>query len=94
MAKKNVCQSCGMPLEHDPKGGGTNKDGSISDIYCSYCFGDGDFLQPNITFTEMKALVKDKVKDMGVPGFLTGFFTMNLHKLDRWKNRDYSLQIS
>ena len=26
----NVCQSCGMPLSKDAKGGGTNADGSRS----------------------------------------------------------------
>jgi len=29
------CQSCGMPLKRDEKGGGTNADGSKSVMYCS-----------------------------------------------------------
>lgn len=28
------CQSCGMPLKKDEKGGGTNADGSKSEMYC------------------------------------------------------------
>ena len=39
-----MCQSCGMPLSKDPKNGGTNKDGSKSDKYCSYCYKDGKFM--------------------------------------------------
>lgn len=29
------CQSCGMPLKKSPNDGGTNKDGTISTMYCS-----------------------------------------------------------
>jgi len=39
MEKKNkFCQSCGMPMKQDPQGGGTNADGSINIMYCSYCY--------------------------------------------------------
>ncbi|MBL0743529.1 zinc ribbon domain-containing protein [Chryseolinea lacunae] len=80
------CQSCGMPLKRDPKGGGTNADGSKSVMYCSYCYEDGKFTLSNITVDEMKARVKDKMKEMGFPGFLAGFFTKNIPTLERWKN--------
>lgn len=80
------CQSCAMPLKRDPKGGATNKDGSKNLMYCSYCFEDGKFLQPDITATEMKDFVKNKLKEMGFPGFLAGFFSKNIPKLERWKN--------
>lgn len=79
------CQSCGMPLKKDEKGGGTNSDGSQSAKYCSRCYEDGKFTRPDITFPEMKALVKGKMKEMGFPGFMAGFFTSNMHKLERWK---------
>ncbi len=80
------CQSCGMPLKRDEKGGGTNGDGSVSTMYCSKCFENGKFMRPNITVTEMQALVKDKLKEFGFPGFIAGFFTKNIPKLERWKN--------
>jgi hypothetical protein len=33
MEKKfKICQSCGMPLKKDPKGGSTNSDGSINQM--------------------------------------------------------------
>ena len=81
------CQSCGMPLKKDPKGGGKNKDGSISNIYCSYCYDKGTFLQPDITAKQMQEFVKYKLKEMGFPGFLAGFFTKNIPKLERWKRK-------
>jgi hypothetical protein len=38
-----MCQSCGMPMNKDPNGGGTNADGSKNNKYCSYCFQNGEF---------------------------------------------------
>ncbi len=38
-----ICQSCGMPMEN--KGQlGTNKDGTINQDYCKYCFDKGEFV--------------------------------------------------
>jgi hypothetical protein len=79
------CQSCGMPLKRDEKGGGTNADGSKSTMYCSKCYQNGKFTSPNITVQEMQSLVKDKMKEFGFPGFIAGFFTKNIPKLERWK---------
>jgi hypothetical protein len=78
------CQSCGMPLSKDARGGGANADGSRSRTYCSHCFVDGRFTQPGITAAEMQALVRKKLREMGVPGFLGWFFTRNIPKLARW----------
>ncbi len=80
-----ACQSCGMPMKKDEQGGGTNADGSKSTMYCSHCFQNGKFTLPNMTVDEMKQLVKSKLKEFGFPGFLAGFFTMNIPKLERWK---------
>jgi hypothetical protein len=86
MKKYKNCQSCGMPLNKDPEKGGTNTDGAKSTMYCSYCYQNGAFLQPDITATEMKIFCKGKLKEMGFPGFLAGFFTAGIPKLERWKN--------
>lgn len=85
MSEKNKnCQSCGMPMNKDPKKGGTKSDGTINSMYCSYCYENGSFIQPDITLDEMKTLVKGKMKEMGFPGFLAGFFTKGIPKLERW----------
>lgn len=78
-----TCQSCAMPLKKDPKGGGTEKDGSKSAKYCSLCYWDGAFTQPDMTAKEMQAFAKGKLKEMGFPGFLAGFFTAGIPKLER-----------
>lgn len=80
------CQSCGMPLKRDENGGGTNADGSKSTMYCSHCYVNGAFTMSNITADEMKELVKGKLKEFGIPGFLSGAFTRKIPKLERWKS--------
>jgi hypothetical protein len=80
------CQSCGMPLKKDEKGGGTNTDGSKSMKYCSHCYLDGKFSRPDFTVKQMQELVKGKMKEMGIPGFLTPFFTVGIPKLERWRS--------
>lgn len=75
-----------MPLKQDKNGGGTNADGSKNTSYCSYCYVQGAFTSPEIdTAEKMQAFVKDKMKSMGFPGFIAGWFTKGIPKLDRWK---------
>lgn len=82
--KGPFCQSCGMPMSKDEKGGGTEKDGGKSTMYCSRCYQEGRFTQPSITLDQMKELVKGKMKAMHIPGFLANYFTKDMHKLARW----------
>lgn len=46
------CQSCGMPLE-SKEFYGTNKDGSLNEEYCKYCYGEGAFYKPDETMESM-----------------------------------------
>ena len=79
------CQSCGMPLKKDPKGGSKNADGSINHMYCSYCYENGEFTRPDCTSEQMQEFVKDKMKEMKFPRFLANFYTKRIPKLERWK---------
>ena len=81
------CQSCSMPLKKDEKGGGSNADGSISKMYCSFCYENGNFINPDMTVNEMQELVKIKLKEIRFPGFLADIFTKGIPKLERWKNK-------
>ncbi|MGN1421417.1 MAG: zinc ribbon domain-containing protein [Eubacterium sp.] len=40
---EKICQSCGMPITSDEQLG-TNKDGSINNDYCKYCYVNGEFI--------------------------------------------------
>lgn len=86
VAYKN-CQSCGMPLARDEQGGGTEKSGSKSKMYCSHCYQDGAFTKPDLTVEDMRELVKGKLVEFGFPRFLTGLFTRNIPKLQRWSSQ-------
>ena len=79
------CQSCGMPIKRDPRGGGTEADGARTTRFCSHCYAAGKFTRPNITATEMQELVREKMVEMGFPRFLCGFFTRKIPKLERWQ---------
>lgn len=81
------CQSCGMPLSKDPQGSGTEANGSRSHKYCSHCYLNGLFTLPNLTAEQMKARVKEKLKEKGFPGFIAAFFAMRIPKLKRWGER-------
>lgn len=84
------CQSCGMPFKRDPARGGTEADGSKSIKYCSKCYANGQFIHPEIdTAQKMQTLVKGKLKEMGFPGFLAGFFTKGIPSLERWKKSSW-----
>ncbi len=87
MAAKSFknCQSCGMPLSRDERGGGTTADGSRSEMYCSHCYEGGRFTLPDITASEMQKRVKGKLKEAGFPGFLAGLFSRKVPKLERWR---------
>ena len=81
------CQSCGMPFSKDPGKGGANADGTKSLMYCSYCYQQGSFTRPDFTANEMKAFCKQKMKEMGFPGFVASIITSGIPKLERWKNK-------
>jgi Putative zinc ribbon domain len=80
------CQSCGMPMSRDPNGGGSNKDRSKNALYCSFCYQNGAFTQPDFTVEKMQEFCIGKMKEMGIPKFLGWLFTRHLPKLERWKN--------
>lgn len=83
MKTNGKCQSCGMPLKSDPKGGGTNSDGTLSQEYCSFFYSDGKFFNPGMTIDQMKALVVEKLREKGFPKFVANFLASGLKRLKR-----------
>ena len=83
--KGPFCQSCGMPLSKDEGHGGTEADGSKSVDYCSKCYQNGQFTDPNITLDQMKEKVMGKMKEMHFPRFMAKWFTKDMANLKRWK---------
>lgn len=86
MKTNKFCQSCGMPMSKDPKNGGTEKDGSKSNKYCSYCYQNGNFTNPEIdTPQKMQEFCIQKMREQGMPKFIAWIFTRGIPKLERWK---------
>jgi hypothetical protein len=80
------CQSCGMPLKKDKLGGGSEKDGTLSTMYCSSCYQVGTFKNPNMSLMEMQKLANDVLKnEMKFPKIFRWLAIKQLPKLARWK---------
>jgi hypothetical protein len=83
--KGPFCQSCGMPLSKDKGGGGTEADGRKTGEYCSNCYRDGAFTEPDITLEQMQDKVTKMMKEaMHLPGFMAKHFIKTMPKLRRW----------
>ena len=80
--QKLFCQCCGMPLEDEIIG--RNKDGSLNESYCKWCFADGTY-----TYSNMDDLIEVCVPNMVNEGFTVEqareYLRQILPKLDYWK---------
>jgi hypothetical protein len=79
------CQSCAMPMSKDPKGGGSNKDGTISDEYCSLCYGDGAFYYQGGDSKAFQRFVYEKLQEHGWWRPVAWLATREIPRLKRWK---------
>lgn len=79
---KLICQCCGMPLEDEIIG--RNKDGSMNEDYCKWCYADGTY-----TYSNMDDLIEICVKNMANENFseeqARTYLKIELPKLDYWK---------
>ncbi len=73
-----------MPLDSE-ESKGTEKDGSKSPDYCHYCYQEGAFLNPDMTYSEMKELVKREMLKQKLPTHLIQMSMDTLPHLKRWK---------
>jgi len=85
---RKICQSCGMPLDKDPLGGGTNADQSLSDKYCSFCYRDGKFTDEGITLQEkIDRNVRISVEKLHIPEAEARKFAESvIPGLERWRS--------
>jgi len=84
-----MCQSCGFPLKKDNKGGGTEKDGSKSNKYCSMCYKNGEFLTPLEIDSpqKMQKFCIEQMKKSGMNGAFAWLATRPIPKLERWQKK-------
>ena len=84
------CQSCGMPIT-DPVMRGTERDESKSDQYCKYCYSHGKFINPGMSYEQMRLLVIEKMMEQKIPQYIIEEAVKRLPWLNRWWHHDYIL---
>jgi hypothetical protein len=75
-----------MPLKKDLQGGGTNADGSKNELYCSYCYQNGDFTFHG-TVEEFQEFNRVQMIKVGHSKLFSWVFTRRLKRLPRWKKQ-------
>lgn len=79
--RKLICQCCGMPLEDDIMS--KEKDGSINEDYCKWCYKDGNF-----TYNDMESLISFCENTMSNENFtraqVRDYMSNLLPKLKHW----------
>ncbi len=90
MKPENFCQSCSMPID-DPALKGAEKDGAKSNDYCTYCYQNGSFVNPNMTLNEMKVLVKEQMEKRKIDSNLISMALNSLPNLKRWRPKTVSI---
>ena len=83
MSNQQFCQSCSMPLDK-PEMMGTEKDGTKSKEYCTYCYQQGAFVNPKMTLAEMTSMVKDQMEKRKISKDLVTKAVNSLPFLKRW----------
>jgi hypothetical protein len=73
-----------MPID-DVNNRGTENDGSKSNEYCRYCYKDGSFISPDMTFDEMRELVIMHMRRMHIHENVIHQSLDCLPHLKRWK---------
>ncbi len=80
--RKLICQCCGMPLEDEIIG--RNKDGSLNEDYCKWCYADGTY-----TYSDMDELIDVCAGHMANENFseeqVRAYMKQMLPTLDYWK---------
>ena len=79
-----------MPIEN-PELKGTEKDGSLSDEYCVYCYQNGTFANSELTLSEMKTIVKTQMEKRNIDPILIQMALKNLPYLKRWRLKELSM---
>jgi hypothetical protein len=84
MEPKLFCQSCTMPIDNLADRG-TETDGSKSNLYCKFCYQDGNFMNPQMTLDEMKDIVITQMHKHNVPDGIIQQSLNMLPNLKRWR---------
>lgn len=79
------CQSCGIYLKHQDFYASLDKEEQRKTKYCTTCYKDGIFIEPDLTYEQMKKRVKERCLKLGFNKFQTFIYLLRLKKLFRWQ---------
>ncbi len=79
---KLICQCCGMPLEDSIIG--RNKDGSMNEDYCKWCYADGTYTYSNMDDL-IEVCVKNMVNENCSEEQARSYLKIEIPKLEYWK---------
>ena len=83
--ENKICQSCGMPIASDEQLG-SNKDGSINNDYCKYCYKNGEFID-KVRMEEYIEMCSKYGSQAGMTNEQMKEYCQNLFPtLKRWKD--------
>ncbi len=74
-------------MSKDKNGGGTDGDGEKSNLYCSYCYTAGEFVEPELTLEDMQRKLTVVLKRMKSKSLMIKLVMRRLPKLKRWREQ-------
>lgn len=77
------CEKCLMPFKKDP---GPRE----SELYCSYCFKDGDFVYKGNDINEFKKYCYEAMVQKGMNRYLARFYTFMISFAPYWRKQKKS----
>lgn len=84
---ERVCQSCGIPLSDRVLG--TEKKAKRSKEYCKMCYRNGEFIQKEMTYKEMKRMGRLGILKSDnfflLKWVMALFYPLQLRRLKRWR---------
>ena len=81
---KDSCERCLMPFKKD-------RGKRESDLYCSYCFKDGEFFYKGTDIKEFKKLCHEAMIQRGINKYLAKIYTFMISFAPYWKkNKNYT----
>ncbi len=83
--RKLICQCCGMPLDDSVIS--HEKDGSLNEDYCKWCYSDGKYMYSNMDDL-IEVCVKNMVSAEHSEKEVREYLKSTLPQLDYWKHYD------
>ena len=75
-----------MPLQTTRDCRGSEADGTRSGLWCSLCYQNGEFVDPDCTVEQMQALVDRVLQEKGSNRVFRWMATSQIPRLARWRD--------